>query len=85
MKRLLPPSVSSTSDTQKTEKERQLDDGRGGGRGAKSYDGEKTFINHLILSGTWCGGIVHTEQANPQEPQHKFRFEIFTCGTQNYV
>jgi hypothetical protein len=39
----------------KTEKERQLADGRGvgGGGGAKSYEGEKTWpsINHSILSG----------------------------------
>ncbi len=43
----------------KTEKERQLADRRGGGRGRlKTYDGEKAWssINHSILSGFNCRG-----------------------------
>jgi len=48
-----------TGDTRKTEKERQLADGRGwegGGRGAESYDRNKAWssINHTILSGLKC-------------------------------
>jgi hypothetical protein len=43
------PSVRSTAIHRKTEKERQLADGRrGGGGGAKSYDGAQAWssINH---------------------------------------
>ncbi len=52
------PSVSSTGDTQKIEKERQLahwKGGEGGGRGADSYDRKKACpsINHSILSGLY--------------------------------
>jgi hypothetical protein len=50
----VPPSLVSKLEQathRKTEKERQLADGGGGG--AKSYDGEKacSSINHSILSG----------------------------------
>jgi hypothetical protein len=52
----LSPSVSSTGDTQETEKEGQFDDTKGGkkgfGGGAKSYDRKKAWssINHSIFS-----------------------------------
>jgi hypothetical protein len=56
------PSVSSTGDTQESEKERQFADWRegGGGQVAKSYNGEKAWssINPSILTE---GQVLKTE------------------------
>jgi hypothetical protein len=58
------PSVSSTSDTQKTEKESQLPDGGGGskGRSRTIYDSKKAWssINYSILSGYVEAPGVHS-------------------------
>jgi hypothetical protein len=47
------PSVRSTGDTQKAEKERQHADGRGCGDGTELFDRKRAWssINHRILSG----------------------------------
>jgi hypothetical protein len=70
----------------KTEKERQLDAGRGGrgGVGAELYDRKKawSFINHSILSVSYCT-YTHLFYTPSLFPSHLLPSQTHMKGTQS--